>query len=272
MGQKFSVVAVVAAGAAAAAHVASKAGGSPGSTPKKAAAPKKSAAGSEARKIMILFGPPGAGKGTHAPKIEAKLGTPQLSTGDMLRAAVAAGTPVGKQAKAAMDAGALVTDDIVCGIIADRIKEPDCASGFILDGFPRTVEQAKKLDEVLAKNGEAVAKVVELQVPDAVLEERICGRWVHKASGRSYHVKFNPPKSLPKGKQATPEYMLDDVTKEPLMQRSDDTAEALVSRLKAYHAQTVPVLQHYGAGKAVGVDANRALDAVWADIDAATVF
>ena len=186
MGQKFSVVAVVAAGAAAAAHVASKAGGSPGSSPKKAAAPKKSAAGSEARKIMILFGPPGAGKGTHAPKIEAKLGTPQLSTGDMLRAAVAAGTPVGKQAKAAMDAGALVTDDIVCGIIADRIKEPDCASGFILDGFPRTVEQAKKLDEVLAKNGEAVAKVVELQVPDAVLEERICGRWVHKASGRSY--------------------------------------------------------------------------------------
>ena len=222
------------------------------------------------RNIMILFGPPGSGKGTHAPKIEAKLQTPQLSTGDMLRAAVAAGTAVGKQAKAAMDAGALVTDDIVCGIIADRIKEPDCTSGFILDGFPRTVEQAKKLDEVLAKNGEEVAKVVELRVPDAVLEERICGRWVHKASGRSYHVKFNPPKSLPKGKKAKPKYMLDDLTKEPLMQRSDDTAEALVSRLKAYHAQTVPVLQHYGAGKAVGVDANRGLDAVWADIDAAT--
>ena len=123
---------------------------------------------------------------------------------------------------------------------------------------------------MLAKNGEAVAKVEELRVPDAVLEERICGRWVHKASGRSYHVKFNPPKSLPKGKQAKPKYMLDDLTKEPLMQRSDDTAEALVSRLKAYHAQTVPVLQHYGAGKAVGVDANRGLDAVWADIDAAT--
>ena len=277
MGQKFSVVAVVAAGAAAAAHVASKAGGSPGSSPKKAeetekptAAEPEAAVAGPARKIMILFGPPGAGKGTHAPKIEAKLQTPQLSTGDMLRAAVAAGTAVGKQAKAAMDAGALVTDDIVCGIIADRIKEPDCTSGFILDGFPRTVEQAKKLDEVLAKNGEEVAKVVELRVPDAVLEERICGRWVHKASGRSYHVKFNPPKSLPKGKQAKPKYMLDDLTKEPLMQRSDDTAEALVSRLKAYHAQTVPVLQHYGAGKAVGVDANRGLDAVWADIDAAT--
>ena len=109
-------------------------------------------------------------------------------------------------------------------------------------------------------------------VDDAVLEERICGRWVHKASGRSYHAKFNPPKSLPKGKKAKPKYMLDDVTKEPLMQRSDDTAEALVARLKAYHAQTVPVLQHYGAGKAIGVDANRTLDAVWADIDAATVF
>ena len=276
MGQKFSVVAVVAAGAAAAAHVASKAGGSSGSSPKKAADPKEPTAAvseqptAKPRKIMILFGPPGAGKGTHAPKIEAKLGTPQLSTGDMLRAARAAGTPVGKQAQAAMDAGALVSDDIVCAIIADRIKEPDCASGFILDGFPRTVEQAKKLDEVLAKNGEAVAKVVELRVPDAVLEERICGRWVHKASGRSYHVKFNPPKSLPKGKKAKPKYMLDDLTKEPLMQRSDDTAEALVSRLKAYHAQTVPVLQHYGAGKAVGVDANRGLDAVWADIDAAT--
>ena len=242
MGQKFSVVAIVTAGAAAAAHVASKAG----SSPEKAAAPKKStAAGSKARKIMILFGPPGAGKGTHAPKIEAKLGTPQLSTGDMLRAAVAAGTPVGKQAKAAMDAGALVTDDIVCGIIADRIKEPDCASGFILDGFPRTVEQAKKLDEVLAKNGEAVAKAGGA----ARAGRRARGAHLRPVGaqgfGRSYHVKFNPPKSLPKGKQAKPKYMLDDLTKEPLMQRSDDTAEALVSRLKAYHAQTVPVLQHY---------------------------
>lgn len=278
MGQKFSVVAVVAAGAAAAAHVASKAGGSSGSSPKKAADPKEPTAAvseqptAEPRKIMILFGPPGAGKGTHAPKIEAKLGTPQLSTGDMLRAARAAGTPVGKQAQAAMDAGALVSDDIVCAIIADRIKEPDCASGFILDGFPRTVEQAKKLDEVLAKNGEAVSKVVELRVPDAVLEERICGRWVHEASGRSYHAKFNPPKSLPKGKKAKPKRMLDDLTKEPLMQRKDDTVEKLVNRLKAYHAQTVPVLQHYGAGKAVGVDANRGLDAVWADIDAATTW
>ena len=148
------------------------------------------------RSILVLFGPPGAGKGTHAPKIVEKLGIPQLATGDMLRAAVAAGTPVGKAAKAAMDSGALVTDEIVVGIIADRVKEEDCSKGFILDGFPRTVEQAKMLDEMLSKDGESVARVIELQVPDAVLTERIVGRWVHKSSGRSYHVKFNPPKSL----------------------------------------------------------------------------
>jgi adenylate kinase len=188
----------------------------------------------------------------------------------MLRAAVAAGTPVGLQAKAAMDAGALVTDDIVCGIIADRIAQKDCEDGFILDGFPRTVEQAKKLDEVLAKNGEAVSKVIELRVPDSVLEERICGRWVHKSSGRSYHAKFNPPKSLKKGKLPKPKHMKDDVTGEPLTQRSDDTSAALVARLKAYHAQTVPVLEHYGAARAVGVDANRTLEHVWADIDKVT--
>lgn len=260
MGQKLSVVAAVAVGVAAVSKLANN---DVGDFSAPSASKKK-------RKIMILFGPPGAGKGTHAPKIEAKLGTPQLSTGDMLRAAVAAGTEVGKRAKAAMDAGALVTDDIVCGIIADRIKESDCAEGFILDGFPRTVEQAKKLDEVLKKNGEAVARVVELQVPDAVLTERICGRWVHKASGRSYHVKFNPPKSLKAGDAPSTTTMLDDQTGEPLMQRSDDTAEALVSRLEAYHAQTVPVLKHYGAKKVSEVDANRSMDAVWKDIDAAT--
>ncbi|MDA9097391.1 adenylate kinase [bacterium] len=270
MGQKFSAIAVVTAGAAAAAHVASKTGAKDDKKVTTSVAEITLSGSAKARKILILFGPPGAGKGTHAPKIETKLGTPQLSTGDMLRAAVAAGTTVGKQAKAAMDAGALVTDEIVCGIIADRISEKDCTNGFILDGFPRTVEQAKKLDEVLAKNGEAVERVIELQVPDAVLEERICGRWVHKSSGRSYHVKFNPPKSLKKGKLPKAKHMLDDVTGEPLMQRSDDTAEALVARLAAYHAQTVPVLEHYGAKKAVGVNANRGLDQVWADIDAAT--
>ena len=231
------------------------------------------------RNILILFGPPGAGKGTHAPKIVDKLNIPQLSTGDMLRAAVAAGTEVGKKAKAAMDSGALVTDEIVVGIIADRIKEKDCDAGFILDGFPRTLQQSKMLDETLAKTGEAVSRVIELSVPDAVLTERICGRWVHKSSGRSYHVKFNPPKSLAKlgdksldGEKDKAKWMKDDETGDALMQRSDDTAEALVSRLDAYHKQTVPVLKHYGKKKCVAVDANRDMDAIWASIDKATDF
>jgi len=225
----------------------------------------------EKRKIVVLFGPPGAGKGTHAPAIVQKLAIPQLATGDMLRAAVSAGTAVGMAAKAAMDAGALVTDEIVVGIIADRVKETDCGKGFILDGFPRTVKQAKMLDDMLLHDGESVARVIELQVPDAVLTERICGRWVHKASGRSYHVKFNPPKSL-QGSPPSVDTMKDDESGESLMQRSDDTAEALVSRLSAYHAQTVPVLTHYGAKKVVQVDANRDMPAVWTDIDAATTF
>jgi len=148
------------------------------------------------RNIMILFGPPGAGKGTHGPKIEDLLGIPALSTGDMLRAAVSAGTEVGKQAKAVMNAGGLVSDEIVVGIIRDRIKESDCRFGFILDGFPRTLAQTQALDKMLAEEGACVTKVIELEVPDSVLEERITGRWIHKASGRSYHTKFAPPKSM----------------------------------------------------------------------------
>ena len=129
------------------------------------------------RKVMILFGPPGAGKGTHGPKIEDKLGIPQLSTGDMLRAAVAEGTEIGKKAKGLMAAGKLVGDDIVIGIIKDRIQQSDCDTGFILDGFPRTLPQAKAVDALLAESGECVNSVMSLEVPDAVLEERICGRW-----------------------------------------------------------------------------------------------
>lgn len=211
--------------------------------------------------------------GTQAPKITEALNIPQLATGDMLRAAVAAGTEVGKQAKAAMDSGGLVTDDIVVGIIRDRISEKDCEHGFILDGFPRTIEQAKKLDEMLAKRGEKVDVVISLEVPDALLEERICGRWVHKASGRSYHVTFNPPKSLRdaqeanKKKTAKPKRMLDDITGEPLEQRSDDTKEALVARLQAYHKQTKPILAHYESVVAA-IDASKAMDDVWNDIQA----
>lgn len=221
------------------------------------------------RNIMILFGPPGAGKGTHAPKIVAKLDIPQLSTGDMLRAAVAAGTPVGITAKTVMESGGLVSDELVINILKDRIKEADCTGGFILDGFPRTVVQAQKLDALLSETGDAVASVIELDVADAVLTERICGRWIHKASGRSYHTKFAPPKSLTDGAEATDENMLDDETGEALMRRADDTEEALKKRLTGYHEDTVPVLTHYGAHQAevTKVDASQEPDEVWASLE-----
>merc|ERR1719460_1219453 len=193
---------------------------------------------------------------------------PQLSTGDMLRAAVAAGTEVGKRADAVMKSGGLVSDDIVVGIIRDRIKEDDCKKGFILDGFPRTLEQTKALDAMLAENGERVSKIMEFQVPDAVLEERICGRWIHKASGRSFHTKFAPPKSYD-GSAPTAENMRDDETGEPLMQRADDTAEALVKRLAEYHNQTVPILEHYKSMPRCLMafcNANQEIDGVWTEI------
>lgn len=224
------------------------------------------------RNIIILFGPPGAGKGTHGPKMEDMLGIPQLSTGDMLRAAVAAQTPVGKKAQAVMAAGGLVSDDIVVGIIKERIAQPDCKLGFILDGFPRTIKQAQALDKMLADecDGACVTKVLELHVPDEVLEERICGRWIHKKSGRSYHVKYAPPKSMKTeylSGAPIPESMKDDVTGEPLIQRPDDTATALVKRLKGYHNETVPILEHYKPNGIVKqVNANQKMDSVWSQI------
>lgn len=222
------------------------------------------------RNILILFGPPGSGKGTHGPKIEDMLGIPQLSTGDMLRAAVTAKTEIGLKAEAVMKAGGLVSDEIVIGIIRDRIQQDDCKLGFILDGFPRTLEQAKALDAMLALEGACVTKVIELQVPDSVLEERICGRWIHKQSGRSYHVKYAPPKSMKlnrKTKQPIPETMNDDITGEPLIQRPDDTASALVKRLQGYHNDTVPILSHYAPhGIVRTANANQSMDKVWDDI------
>lgn len=221
------------------------------------------------RKVMILFGPAGAGKGTQAPKIVGVLGIPQLSTGDMLREAVAQQTEVGKAAQSLMKAGDLVGDDIVVGIIRDRIQHDDCKTGFILDGFPRTINQAKALDRMLAQKGECVSTVLTLNVPDEVLEERICGRWIHKKSGRSYHNKFNPPKSQKNGPDGKPvkDTMLDDVTGEPLMQRPDDTAEALKKRMASYHADTVPILDYYKArGVNKTVNANQAIDKVWEDV------
>eukprot|EP00929_Paragymnodinium_shiwhaense_P106400 TRINITY_DN7173_c0_g2_i3.p1 TRINITY_DN7173_c0_g2~~TRINITY_DN7173_c0_g2_i3.p1 ORF type:complete len:692 (-),score=181.26 TRINITY_DN7173_c0_g2_i3:93-2168(-) len=230
-----------------------------------AAAPAPSS--SSARKVLILFGPPGSGKGTVAPKIVETLCVPQLSTGDMLRAAVAAGTPVGLEAKSVMESGGLVSDDLVVGIIKDRIKEADCEKGFIFDGFPRTVEQAKMLDAALTESNEKVCGVVALEVPDEALTERICGRWVHKASGRSYHVKFNPPKSLTEGAEPSAETMLDNETGDALTQRADDTEEALKTRLKGYHKQTVPILAHYEPyGVVSHVNANVPMEEVWASV------
>jgi len=221
------------------------------------------------RNIMILFGPPGAGKGTHGPKIEDMLGIVQLSTGDMLRAAVSAKTEVGLKAAAVMKAGGLVSDDIVVGIIRDRIKEPDCKFGFILDGFPRTLVQSQALDKMLADEGACVTKVISLDIPDEVLEERICGRWIHKKSGRSYHVKFAPPKAMKLDNNGNPvlESMKDNETGEPLMQRPDDTPAALVKRLQSYHGETVPILNHYKPnGIVAAVNANQGMDGVWGEI------
>lgn len=195
------------------------------------------------RKIIIMFGPPGSGKGTRAPTLVETYNIPQLSTGDLLRAAVSSGTELGKSVEGVMKSGGLVDDNLVVGIVKERIQEEDSVRGFILDGFPRTLEQARLLDEALAP--EKVSVVVALDVRDEVLVERICGRWVHKSSGRSYHVTFAPPKSLGEDAMPSPETMLDDETGEPLMQRADDTEEALQARLESYHAMTVPLLQHY---------------------------
>lgn len=186
-------------------------------------------------KRVILIGPPGSGKGTQSPLLKDEYCLCHLATGDMLRAAVAAKTPLGVKAKEAMDKGELVSDELVVGIIDEAVKKPSCEKGFILDGFPRTVVQAEKLDAMLEKQGAKVDKVLNFAIEDAVLEERITGRWIHPASGRSYHTKFAPPKVPGK----------DDITGEPLIQRKDDNAEVLKSRLEAFHKQTEPVIRYY---------------------------
>ena len=218
---------------------------------------------SEKSEVLILLGAPGCGKGTVCPKLVSDFKMVHLSTGDMLREAVAAGN---EKIKEIMASGALVSDEIVIGLIMDKLVNRGDAQGFILDGFPRNVTQAKALDEMLSANGERVTKVIELHVPDEVLEERICGRWIHQASGRSYHIKFNAPKSM--SEAGSP--MLDDHTGEPLMQRPDDNATALKKRLATYHEQTVPILSHYEpSGSVTKVNANQSIDSVWTDVKAA---
>jgi adenylate kinase len=180
---------------------------------------------------LILLGGPGAGKGTQANLIKEKFGIPQISTGDMLRAAVKAGTPLGIEAKKHMDAGGLVPDDVIIGLVKDRIKQADCQKGFLFDGFPRTIPQA----EAMKKAGVKIDYVVEIDVPDQEIIKRMGGRRVHLASGRTYHIAFNPPKV--EGK--------DDVTGEPLIQREDDKEETVKKRLDVYHAQTEPLVKFY---------------------------
>ncbi len=182
---------------------------------------------------IILLGPPGAGKGTQANFIKNKYGIPQISTGDMLRAAVKAGTPLGVEAKKVMDAGGLVSDDIIMGLIDERIAQEDCADGFLLDGFPRTLAQA----EALRDRGVIIDAVVEIDVADDEIVRRMSGRRAHLASGRTYHIEFNPPK-----KEG-----VDDVTGEPLVQRDDDREDTVRKRLSVYHEQTRPLVDLYTA-------------------------
>ena len=206
---------------------------------------------------LILLGPPGAGKGTQANAIKEKFAIPQISTGDMLRAAVKAGTDLGLAAKKVMDSGGLVSDDIIIGLVKERLKQDDCKNGYLFDGFPRTIPQANAMKDA----GVAIDFVLEIDVPDGDIITRMSGRRVHLASGRTYHIKFNPPKVAG----------LDDVTSEPLVQRDDDKEETVVKRLRVYHDQTKALVGYYnewassgrpGAPKYRKIDGIGTVDAV----------
>ncbi len=187
---------------------------------------------------LILLGPPGAGKGTQAKFICEKYGIPQISTGDMLRKAIKAGTPLGIEAKKLIDQGRLISDDVIVTLVKERLAQDDCKAGFLFDGFPRTIPQA----EAIKSAGVAVDFVLQIDVPDAEIVERMGGRRVHLCSGRTYHIQFNPPRV--EGK--------DDVTGEPLVQREDDCRETVLKRLEIYHAQTRPLIGYYAQWSATG--------------------
>ncbi len=187
---------------------------------------------------LILLGPPGAGKGTQAAFITSRFGIPQISTGDMLRAAVKAGTPLGLAAKKVMDAGSLISDDIIIELVKNRLKEPDTSRGYLFDGFPRTIPQA----DAMRKTGVVIDYVLEIDVPDDEIIDRMSGRRVHLASGRTYHLRFNPPRKAG----------VDDVTGEPLIQREDDREATVRKRLEIYHAQTQALVDYYSRWAASG--------------------
>lgn len=206
---------------------------------------------------IILLGPPGAGKGTQAKKLTQAFSIPQVSTGDMLRAAVKSGTALGKQAKAFMDAGGLVPDEVVIGIVKERLAEPDCGKGFILDGFPRTIPQAEALDRVAKELGKEIRFVLSLEVDQNDLMERLCGRRTCTGCGAMYHVKFNPPKAAGKC----------DKCGTALIQRDDDKEETIKNRLTNYNKATAPLLDYYrNTGKIRSVMASGEIDAIYAEI------
>lgn len=213
----------------------------------------------QAAPVLILLGPPGAGKGTQARLLEEKNGFVQLSTGDLLRAAVAAGTPAGREAKAVMEAGNLVSDDIVIAILRDRLAEPDCAAGVILDGFPRTTVQAEALDTLLTETGQRIDAAISLEVDDAAMVDRISGRFTCGGCGEGYHDSFKPT--------AKPG-ICDTCGGTEMIRRADDNAETVAQRLQAYHAQTAPLIDYYQSKGALSrVPAMGPIDEIAAQLD-----